>query len=277
MSRNDDQRAFWSEQAGPIWVAEAEAMDAVFQPVLEALMRTAALAPGERVLDIGCGSGVSTARAAAAVGAAGAAVGVDISASLLASARARFGGITFLQADAQTEAWASPAFDAAISRFGVMFFDDFAAAFANIARALRPGGRMAFATWGEIAENPYFTLAARVARDVLGPVPKTDPDRPGPFALRDPARIEAARRAAGLPECAVASEDLLLTPPGDAERVAALLCRIGAANMALNHHKPGPEGEAALRAALAEALEEYAGPKGIRIPARINLVTARTA
>jgi len=225
---NANQRAFWSDQAGPLWVAQMKMMDAALAPVLDLLLKNAQIAPGERVLDIGCGAGTSTLAAAAAAGPKGDAQGFDISDTLLTLARQRADGqanVSFAHGDAQTHRFETAKTNCLISRFGVMFFDDTTAALANMATALLPGGRMVFATWGEIPENPYFTLPARIAREVVGTPPKTDPDAPGPFALRDIARVKAMFHAAGMTDVDAAAVPLELTPQGGTEDAATLIAQ----------------------------------------------------
>ena len=273
---NTDQAAFWTDQAGPIWVARMEAMDLTLAPVLDGILERAVLENGEQVLDIGCGAGTSTLQAAALLGPKGRATGVDISTTLLTVARARAEAAdtaTFELADAQTHRFEAGRFDCILSRFGVMFFDDVNAAFNNIAMALRSGGRMVFATWGAIPDNPFFTLPAAVSKHVLGPVPKSDPDAPGPFALRDPDAVVAILERAGLTEIVSEVVALDLTPPGDRADVAALMCEIGPAHLALTHHDADADQRVALIDALTEALLPCQTAEGIRIPASINFFT----
>ncbi len=276
---NAEQQEFWNAQAGPIWVAQMENMDRALAPVLDHVLGAAHIRRGDRVLDIGCGAGTSTAAAARLAGHDGSACGLDISHALLAHARlstADAPGLTFIQGDAQTFDFKPDQFDAMISRFGVMFFENTQAAFANIASGLRPGAQLSFATWGDIAENPYFTMPAAIAKTVIGAVPKTDPDAPGPFALRDSQKVVALLDTAGLVEITARALPMELTPPGDAAQVAQLLCDIGPAQGALTHFEAGDADRARLVAALIAGLEPFETPKGIRIPAQINLFTART-
>ncbi len=277
---NADQRAFWSDQAGPLWVAQMARMDAALFPVLDLVLQHAEIAAGERVLDIGCGAGTSTLAAAELTGTAGHVEGFDISDSLLTLARQRADGlpnVNFSHGDAQTHAFAASQASCMISRFGVMFFDNTTAALANMAKALVPGGRMVFATWGDIPENPYFTLPARTVRDVLGTPPKTDPDAPGPFALRDTGKVKEMFQAAGIGDIEAIEVSLDLTPQGDATDVAALMCQIGPAQSALAHFEADEAARAQLQAAISDALSIYQRPEGIRIPALINIFRARKA
>ena len=275
---NTDQQAFWTDQAGPIWVAQMAAMDTKLSPVLDALLARANLSPGAQVLDIGCGAGTSTLAAARAVGETGAARGFDISEPLLAQAKARATGqpnVSFTIGDAQDCDFPPATFDVMISRFGVMFFEDTTAAFANIARALKPGGRLIFATWGAISENPYFTMPAGVAKAQIGAVPKSDPDAPGPFAMRDTARVTSMLHDAGLIAITAEAVPLILTPPGDAAAVAQLLCEIGPAHGALTYFNASAADRDRLITALTSALAPFETPQGIRIPALINFFSAQ--
>ena len=275
---NADQRRFWSDEAGPTWVAQTAAVDATFAPVLEAVLAQAKLTAGEAVVDVGCGAGTSSLGAAEAVGPSGHVLGLDISDTLLTMARENAPANTaFLNADAQMHGFEETPFDALISRFGVMFFADTQAAFTNMANWLKPGGRMAFATWGQISENPFFTLPAAEARAFFGPREKTDPDAPGPFALRDVDKMCDVLRGAGLQDVRGIAHQMLLTPPGDRGALTDLMCKIGPAQSALTHFEAYPPQEQGFRAQLHAALARFETPQGLRIPAEINIFTGTKA
>lgn len=276
MTANRDQEEFWTDQAGPVWVRHHAATDALFQPVLDRLLDMAELCAGQAVLDIGCGAGGSTFQAADRVAPGGHATGLDISKTLLDLAETRLAGrgaASFVLADAARHRFASP-HDALISRFGLMFFDDPVAGFRNIAHNLRPGARMTFATWGTIKENPYFTHAAQAARAVLGPVPKTDPDAPGPFAFRAPDRVLAILKEAGLKNSAVDVQTLHLTPSGSLDDFTDMAMQIGPAPGALAHHNADASATAAVRDAIRAVFAPFDGLDGLKIPAEINFFTA---
>jgi SAM-dependent methyltransferase len=279
MSEPRDQRSFWTDDVGHIWVAQRAAMDAILAPVLAGALTRAGLRAGEDVLDIGCGAGTSTLTAAQSVGDQGHVTGFDISVTLLNAARARAEGhanIIFVEADAETHPFPPLSADVIISRFGVMFFQDNVTAFRNMAAALRPQGRISFAAWGAIEENPFFTLPARTARELFGPTPRSDPDAPGPFALRDPRYVEQILQAAGLDARVEVATENLYWHDG-AEALAVTLCEIGPAQSALNHHGVDAAGRAALVDALVADLKPYCTDAGITIPAQINYATARKA
>ncbi|MEL7166817.1 MAG: class I SAM-dependent methyltransferase [Pseudomonadota bacterium] len=275
---NLDQQEFWTHSAGPAWVSHQDEMDTLLTPVLDLALQAAALQPGERVLDIGCGTGQSTDVIGTAVGPSGSVTGLDISETMLdlAATRTRqMRQITLLCADAQTHAFAQASFDVLFSRFGVMFFDDTTAAFANLWRALAPGGRMALAAWGHVAGNPWFTDPAQAAREVLGPSPKPDRTLPGPFAFEDPERILPQLRAAGIPAPTVSTHDIRLTPRGNVADVARLCCQIGPADSALTFHNADDDARIAVAGAVAGRMAKYDTAQGLRVPARIHIYAAR--
>ena len=273
---NADQETFWTDAAGPKWVAQQNRMDALLAPVLDLVMDRAHLALGDTVLDIGCGTGVSVAAAEKAVGAAGHVTGLDISQTMLDLAARKLGhapNVTFLKADAQNHAFTTM-FDAMISRFGVMFFDDSIAAFANLNAALKDGGRMTFAAWGPAPQNPYFMVPARAAASVLGPMPKTDRTLPGPFAFEDSNRTLAMMTEAGLGAPQVETVTMELTPSGDASDTAQLMMHIGPAEAAVNHHAANATQRAEVQDAVADAIAPFGTAAGLRIPACIHIYSA---
>ncbi|MFC6638123.1 methyltransferase domain-containing protein [Sulfitobacter sp. JBTF-M27] len=277
---NADQQTFWSDQAGPLWVAQMDAMDTALAPVLDLLLDRADISEGARILDIGCGAGTSTFKAARRAGPLGGALGVDISDTLVAAARSRAEGIanvSFALSDAQSHGFVPNGHDGLISRFGVMFFDDPVAAFANMSKALTPGAQMTFASWGSIPDNPYFTLPARIAKQVIGAVPKSDPDAPGPFAFREVGRVTSILKDAGLTDVEADEVHIDLTPEGDSKAVADLMCEIGPAHRALDYFEASDDDRARLVDALASALQDFQTPQGIRLPALVNIFTARKA
>ncbi|MFG6567357.1 class I SAM-dependent methyltransferase [Sulfitobacter sp. 1A13679] len=275
-SDNSDQVEFWSAAAGQRWAARQAELDILMQPVLDGVLARAELAPGLRVLDIGCGAGAGCLAAAQAVGNAGTVLGVDVSAPLLDLARQRAAAlphVAFHHGDATTLAL-SPPYDRLISRFGVMFFADPVLSFTRMAAQLSPGAKLSFAAWGQIPENPFFTLPARAARATIGAMPKSDPDGPGPFAFRDPERVVSILAEAGFVDIACKVTRLDLTPAGSVDDLAQQMCDIGPASGAINHFEAGPAQVAELRQTIADALRPYAEDGPLRLPAEINFVTA---
>ena len=187
---NVDQAEAWDGPEGEHWARHYARYDAIISPYHRVLMSAADHAPGERVLDIGCGNGLTSRDAARAVGPDGSVLGVDLSGPMLARAEqlAKEDGLTnvrFEKADAQVHRFEPGAHDIAMSRFGIMFFLDPVAAFTNIASALRPCGRLTASVWQAIAANEWV-LALRDALAVGRDLPVPPPGAPSPFALADP-------------------------------------------------------------------------------------------
>lgn len=198
---NTEQSDAWNGREGQFWAEQQERFDRTIQPYHVELMEAAAVAPGERVIDIGCGNGLTTRDAARAASPDGSALGLDLSAPMLARARAlaERDGVTnveFTQGDAQVAPLPPAAFDLVLSRFGVMFFSDPVAAFTNISGAVRPGGRLTNLVWGPGPRNQWI-LTIRGALAQGRDLPMPPPDAPGPFSLADPERFTGILTAAG--------------------------------------------------------------------------------
>lgn len=275
---NDDQAEFWSGKAGQTWVAHQHAMDAALAPVLKALFEAADLQHGDHVLDIGTGAGASALGAAQRVGRQGRVLAADISPTLLAFAKTRladFPQAEALEADVATAPLPGP-FDAMISRFGVMFFDDTPAAFRNIASALKPGARLTMAAWADAQQNPYFMAPAAAARSVFGELPKTDRRKRGPFSFEDPDRVRSDLADAGLQDIAIDTQTVRLTPEGSLSDLADLCMVIGPAASAIDKLNATDAQKRALHSALTQQMAVFETDKGIEIPALIHIITAQT-
>lgn len=271
---NAAQIAYWNEGAGQTWAELQSPMDRQLEPLGRAAM--AALAPraGERILDIGCGSGATTVMLAEAVAPNGEAVGVDISRPMLDVARRRAEGVTgvsFREADAQAAAFEPASFDAAYSRFGVMFFADPLEAFANIRRALRPRGRLGFICWRAPVENPFMMLPMMAAAQHVSPPPPPEPGAPGPFAFADPERVRSILGGAGFQGVEIAPHDQKIGS-GDLETSLGLALRVGPLGALLREH---PEQRDRVVASVREALAAHQGPEGVRLESAAWIVTAR--
>jgi SAM-dependent methyltransferase len=191
---DDEQTALWNGTTGQAWVASQTVIDQVFKPFEDLLVKevSAAISSGD-VLDVGCGTGSTTVAVARLLGAKGHAIGIDISEPMVAAARDRAKrenvSANFVRADAQSYSFEPASFDMIVSRFGVMFFDDFVRAFGNLRLAARDNCQLRLITWRAPAENPFMTTAERAAAPSLPNLLPRVPDAPGQFALADQHRI----------------------------------------------------------------------------------------
>lgn len=283
---NLGQARRWNGDTGQRWLAERARHAAVRERLIPHLLRGAAIAPGDRVLDIGCGCGESTVAAARAAGANGRVVGLDLSDPLLTVARrtaavtephavavdaaatdAVAANIEFRRGDAQTYPLLAAAFDVVISSFGVMFFDDPTAAFGNLRAALRPGGRLAFLSWQDELRNEVFAIPLRVLDRHGGLGAPTD----DPFS--DPGRVTALLTDAGFTRIDVESVheparigsdvDDVMTYIRQTTRVRDLLGRL-----------PDAATVNRVLAAMAEQFTAHRSRDGVWVTAAAWLVTA---
>ncbi|KAB2670004.1 SAM-dependent methyltransferase [Ochrobactrum sp. RC6B] len=219
------QIADWKGQGGERWVAYQARLDAMMAAFGQAAIEAAAPVAGERVLDIGCGAGASCLDLANCVGAGGYVLGVDISEPLIERARTlapQDAPTIFQVADASSDVLPESAFDILFSRFGMMFFDDPAAAFTHMRGALRPGGRVTFVCWRSMAENDWVRLPLGAIKDIIPKMTPPGPETPGPFSFGDQRRVARILAAAGFIDVSIAPFDAAI-PFGKGEtRDAAL-------------------------------------------------------
>ncbi|CAH0180609.1 class I SAM-dependent methyltransferase [Pseudomonas mediterranea] len=217
--QNAHHVADWSGQSGERWVANQARLDAMVTMFGQAAIEAAAPAKGERVLDVGCGTGASSLALVSRVGAEGQVLGVDISEALISRARSiaqQDLPVLFQVADASSAELPERAFDILFSRFGVMFFDDPTGAFTHMRRALRPGGRVAFVCWRSAAENDWMRLPMGAIKGIVRPTAPPDPEAPGPFSFGDRGRVARILTAAGFTDIAIAPFDASV-PFGEGE------------------------------------------------------------
>ncbi|MGB6398422.1 MAG: methyltransferase domain-containing protein [Bradyrhizobium sp.] len=256
------------------WVEVREPLELQLAPLGRRALAALAPRPGESVLDIGCGGGETTLELARLIAPDGTVVGIDLSAAVLTFAQRAANGyerMRFVQADAQVFPFEPASFDAAFSRFGVMFFADSTAAFINIRRSLRPNGRVAFVCWRALEENPIDIVPLRAASAHLPPQPAHDPDGPGPFAFANPDRVRGILESAGFGEIEITAHDEQVGS-GDLDTMLAICLRVGALGKILREN---PELRAAALPAVRSALAAHDGPDGVRLNAATWVVTAR--
>ncbi|MFH8440877.1 class I SAM-dependent methyltransferase [Streptomyces sp. NPDC018026] len=227
---NTEQAQAWNGPEGTHWARNQDRWNAVNEGFNEPLLDAAGITAEARVLDLGCGSGQTTRRAALRAP-RGHALGLDLSGPMLAEARSRaeregVANVSFAQGDAQVHPFDAGAFDAAVSRYGVMFFADPVAAFGNVGRALRPGGRLAFVCPADATLNGWVTAMASL-REVLPVGDFGQPGLPGMFSLAAPDRIGDVLTAAGFADIDVNQVQAYGTWGRDAEDAADFLLGTG--------------------------------------------------
>jgi SAM-dependent methyltransferase len=276
---NAQQIEYWNTQAGPRWVSHQDLLDAQIAPLGRLALERAALRPGERVIDVGCGCGQSTLEISRRVGPRGAVVGIDVSAVMLERARQRAGvegarNASFLEADAQTHGFEADSFDLLYSRFGVMFFADPAAAFANLRLALRGSGRLAFVCWQPLARNPWMLVPLSAAARQVELPPPPPPGAPGPFAFGDPGHARGILERAGFVDVAIEPHEAELSIGADGlDSTVEFLLGIGPAAAALQSVGSGQRALAAR--AIRDAIAPYETPEGVRMRGAVWAVHAR--
>lgn len=272
---NADSLRAWDGTDGEYWATHADTFDATLARYMEPFFAAADLRPHERVLDIGCGCGRTTLEAARRTSPSRA-MGLDLSAAMLAVARRRaveeqVANVEFVQADAQAYHFEPGAFDVALSRFGVMFFADPAAAFANIARAVRPGGRALFLVW-QAGDANTWTRVIGSALAAGRTLPTPPPDAPGPMSLADPDRVRGLLEGAGYGEVRLTevSEPMCFGP--DLDTTHAFAAGQPCARFLLQDLDD--TARAAALASLRSALAEHLTAEGVLLPSVAWLVRA---
>jgi SAM-dependent methyltransferase len=274
---NSEQAEFWSQLA-PTWLEFEDQLEEVGGPPGELAMDRLGLLPGQQVVDLGCGSGGTTLELASRVGHDGQVVGVDIAAEMLARGRERAarlgtGNIEFLHADVQVHDLGEARFDAAYSRFGVMFFADPVAAFANVRRALRPGAVLSFVCWQSVFDNEWMLVPGAAVAAVTGSLPPMPgPAEPGPFSLADPGRVRAVLEAAGFGSVAIVPHaDQVVISEDRIPEVALTSVRVGGVREALRDADQQTRERAV--AAIEEAMRARLQDGEVRASRGVLLVT----
>ena len=273
---NEAQLAHWAGEGGEQWVAQHERYDRMLAPYGRRLLAALAPTAGEGVLDVGCGNGTVTLEIAAQV-APGQVTGVDISTPMLGFARRRaadagLDNVTFVEGDAQVHRFEPRSFDAVVSRFGVMFFDDPEAAFANVGTAVKPGGRIAFLCWRELIANEWMMVPVAAALQHV-PMPALPAGGPGPFAFADADRVRSVLAAGGFEDVHLEEVDESAQIGSSVDDVLAFLHNSEMARILFE----GVDDATAAKAwgAVADALAERKSAEGVVLGGAAWLVTAR--
>lgn len=272
---NDEQTRNWNGASGQYWAAHDDRYDAMLAPFDAPLLAAAGITAADDVLDVGCGCG-GTSRLAA--GTAGSVLGVDLSQAMLErattlTAAAGLRNVRFERADAQVHPFEDGGFDVVLSRLGVMFFDDPVAAFANLGRALRPAGRIAFVCWQAHELNAYRTVPAAAIAPYLPPPQPPPPGEPGPFAFADADRVRDLLLGAGCTDIRIDGIAERLRAGGDAADAAGFLRHLPSFEEVLGAVDADVAEEAA--GALQRELAAHETAQGVFLDSAAWLVSAR--
>ncbi|MFD9113414.1 class I SAM-dependent methyltransferase [Streptomyces bottropensis] len=274
---DDEQAARWNGPAGQAWGELKGVLEEMFRPIEELLVDAVAAEKARHVLDVGCGTGGLTLAVARRLGPGGRCVGVDISEPMISRARedAEQEDVwaSFVCADAQDHAFESGAFDAVISRFGVMFFLDPVRAFANLRRAVRDEGALRCVVWRDPAENPFMTTAQRAASPLLPDLPVRRPDEPGQFAFADAVKVRRLLAESGWAGIDIRPVDVVCTLPE--QELVRYFTRLGPVGMYL----PGVDEQTRGRVVrtVRAAFEPFVHGTEVRFTAACWMVGARAS
>jgi SAM-dependent methyltransferase len=271
------QENLWNGTAGRAWVDAQETLDEMLEPFADLLVQAVAATYGGSVLDVGCGTGGTTLAVARQLGEKARCVGIDISGPMIDAARARAEreGVqtSFIRADAEAYAFERGRFDAIISRFGVMFFDDFVEAFTNLRRAARPGATLNFVAWRSPEENAFMTTAERAAAPFFPGIPPREPDAPGQFAFADAHRIARILADSGWNDIDIQPIDVACTFP--AAQLDRYFMRLGPLGLVLQ--EADEQTRARVVQAVRSAFDPYVHGAEVRFDAACWLTRARAA
>ena len=272
--KDEDQAQRWKGSAGCAWVEAQQMLDRTLQPFEDLLVAEVAASGASRVLDVGCGTGSTTRAAARSLGAGSVAVGIDISEQMIDAARmlAEQEGsrATFVCDDAQKHAFGAQTFDLIIARFGVMFFEDSARAFANLRSAAADGCSLRSIVWRSPAENLFMTTAERAAAPLLANLQPRRPDAPGQFGFADERRVRAILRESGWTGIDIRPIDVTCTLPE--KELIRYGTRFGPVGIALQ--EADAQTRAAVAAAVRAAFDPYVHGPEVRFTAACWMMIA---
>lgn len=274
---NEDMIRHWNEQSGPRWVRMQPRLDAQIAPLAKPLLQE--VDQGETVLDIGCGCAQTTLELAERVGSEGHVTGLDIAHPMLAHAeeRARERGarnVKFVVADAQTHELSGQAYDRVFSRFGVMFFEDPAAAFSNVRRAMRPGARLGFICWQGMEKNDWMKVPFKAVSSCVDVPPPPAPGAPGPFSLGDRDGLHALLSDAGFSGIDIESQERPVTIGGMPGLDDAVEFTQSIGMIAALLAQAAPAARPRVQAALESAFKPYHTAEGVQLSSASWLVRA---
>ena len=272
---SSEAQMYWNEEGGDKWVENIDFAESFMIPMSDRLIERIAAKKGEKILDVGCGGGITTLKLAALAGEDGGVLGVDVSRQIIDVAIKRAedsANIEFQHSDAASAEFGENKFDLITSRFGVMFFDDPVAAFKNLHRSLKPTGRLVFLCWRTPQENPWMAEPAAATFQILPPpVEKPAPTDPGPFSLGEAEHLTNVLQSAGFTNINLDPVDLGL-PMSSVDTAVGFLTRLGPAADALKEASDDQRVE--VIAAIRSVMEKYSNVDGVLAPAATWIVSA---
>ncbi len=277
---HESQRTRWNGSDGELWARRYDRMDRTLSPINGPLLRFAGASAGETVLDVGCGCGATTVELASIVGPSGRVIGLDISQPMLSRARERlrdYPNAVCLLGDAAEISLRDHHVNLIVSRLGIMFFGDPVAAFKNLRTGLVPGGRLRFACWRPIHENPWLQVPLHAAYEHAPRLPKPEPEEPGPFAFANPDRVTRILTAAGFTTPSFEAVDLSLdlAAGGTLDDAVVHASESGPAKRALADQPEEVRARAVI--SIRRALAPYASAAGVKLQGALWLVGAERA
>lgn len=273
--KNAQEIEFWNSNAGEKWTRNQQRLDRLFSNISDRLLQLADPSTGMSVLDIGCGTGAISLETAFRVTVRGKVSGVDVSKPMLdlAIQRANEAGlanIEFSIADAQESDLGAQQFDLILSRFGVMFFDDPVAAFANILQSGKPKARTVFCAWTSMNQNPWFRIPRDTAVSRLGKPEPASPTAPGPMAFADPDYVTGILTAAGYSRISSSVQTIDLIVDGDEYAAANLGCEVGPVTRVAKENGATTEDIAEIEKEVAIRMKQYVSNGVVTVPASLN-------
>jgi SAM-dependent methyltransferase len=276
--RNADQIAYWNGAAGRHWTERQSVQDVLLAPVTETLIARIDAQPGQRILDVGCGTGAIAMALAKQVAPSGHVLGIDISGPMLERARQltpRDLPADYVLADATVYPFDPASFDLLVSRFGVMFFADPVLSFRNLRSSLRPDGRLVFACWCEPRQNGWMMAPLMAVYKHVPKMPPVGPEEPGPFAFASEERVTRILKGAGFVDVAMEPHNLPMDVAigGGLDAAVDGALQIGPASRALQGHPP--ETYEAAKASIREMLAPFLKDQSVVLQGAIWIVTAK--
>lgn len=278
MQRNDSQAEFWNSKSGQKWVSFEHELNSLFEGVNQELIRRACPKPNDNLLDIGCGTGATSRAMSPHLTPGGKVTALDISAPLLEQAKSRTHEaaveMRYHLLDAQVDDIPGAPFDLVVSRFGVMFFADPVAAFANIHSHMAVGGRLIVVAWASMADNPWFKIPRDAAVARLGEPDPASPNAPGPMGFQNMDHVVEIFKSAGFANATGEACKVMLSHPGPAHKAAALAANLGPAARILKKYDGSSDDLAAIQGQILEQLQYLETTEGLNIPATLNIFEA---